>query len=63
MLHSPHDVLLSHEDFGQLPTISDEIVKVIAANRRPTPDQQREIDEVRDALRKRKLQKKWRQRS
>ena len=56
-MQNPHEVLLSPEDFGQLPTISDEIVKVIAANRRPTPDQQREIDAVRDALRKRRIQK------
>ena len=63
MLQSPHEVLLSPEDLETLPTISNEIVKVIAANRRPTPDQQREIDAVRDALRKRGLEKKRRQRS
>ena len=62
-MQNPQEVLLSPEDFGQLPTISDEIVKVIAANRRPTPDQQREIDAVRDALRMRRIQKMRRQRS
>ena len=62
-MQNPQEILLSPEDFGQLPTISDEIVKVIAANRRPTPDQQREIDAVRDALRMRRIQKMRRQRS
>ena len=62
-MQNPQEVLLSPEDFGQLPTISDEIVKVIAANRRPSRDQQREIDAVRDALRMRRIQKMRRQRS